>query len=538
VRSAADAELHAGDLTAALEGPDLVDVRWGGSDVASRIQVTVRDPEWGTVPPALVDRRIDRTDGGFRVEIDASHADDAIAFSWHGSIDANRDGELTFAIDGRAEHDFDYRRIGICVLHPRRTYVGARYEATTEAGPVHGTFPRAIAPQLRHGDTFLPMIPAFTDLAVRFPDEVVAKLAFEGELFELEDQRNWTDPSFKTYPTPLEHSEPRTMRAGNRVTQRVTLRLEGAPPAIARVREPVGTIVLRLLGPAGRRMPDVGTSATVGRFADPAHLRVEVAAGRRTPAAIIDAAASGVPLEVALLVNEERDDVRWLEPVLADVPVARVLVHLANGDTTPSAVVHAIRAQLEAVTGAAPFVGGTASGFSELNREPPDGGDVDAIAFAISPDVHATDERSLTGTLEVQAQVVGQARALGRGVPVVVSPVRMAAHEGMPFADAWTIGSLAALAGAEVASITCDTSARALATVAELRGRELAEVSVSHPDRIAALATRDASDPRGSITMVVANLTPSLQAFRLGEEAQPPMGPYEVRTLYGDAASW
>jgi hypothetical protein len=120
---------------------------------------------------------------------------------------------------------------------------------------------------------------------------------------------------------------------------------------------------------------------------------------------------------------------------------------------------------------------------------------------------------------------------------VVVSPVRMRAHAGTPFADAWTIGSLAALAGAEVASITCDTSARALATVAELHGRELAEVSVSHPDRLAALAVGDASDPRGSITVVVANLTPSPQMFRLGEEAQPPLGPYEVRTLYGDAAS-
>jgi hypothetical protein len=200
-------------------------------------------------------------------------------------------------------------------------------------------------------------------------------------------------------------------------------------------------------------------------------------------------------------------------------------------------VVRAIREQLETVTGAAPFVGGTASGFSELNREPPDGGDVDAIAFAISPEVHATDERSLMGTLEIQAQVVAQARILGQGVPVVVSPVRMRAHAGTPFADAWTMGSLAALVGAEVASITCDTSARALGIVAELRGRELAEVSVSHPDRIAALAVGDASDPRGSITMIVANLTPSPLAFRFREEAQPPLGPYEVRTLSEDAAS-
>ena len=36
------------------------------------------------------------------------------------------------------------------------------------------------------------------------PDEKMeAELAFEGDIFEMEDQRNWTDASFKTYCTPL-----------------------------------------------------------------------------------------------------------------------------------------------------------------------------------------------------------------------------------------------------------------------------------------------------------------------------------------------
>ena len=284
---------------------------------------------------------------------------------------------------------------------------------------------------------------------------------------------------------------------------------------------------MRLLGPAGRRMPDVGMSAMPDPVAEPAHLRVEVDGGRRDAAAIEAAAASGVPLEVVVLVDDDHD-VRWLAPSLAGIPVARVLVHLANGRTTPSRVVRAIRDQLGAVIDGVPFVGGTASGFSELNREPPDAGDVDGVAFAISPEMHATDERSLMRTLEIQATVVGQARVLGHGVPVVVSPVTMRSHARTAFADAWAVGSLATLVGAEAASITCDTSARALATVAHLRGRELVGVSVSHPDRIAALA---ASDSSGSIAIVVANMTPTPQAFRLGDEVRPPLGPYEVRTL-------
>ena len=35
------------------------------------------------------------------------------------SSKATTDGNLRFEIDGLAERSFDYRRIGICVLHPR-----------------------------------------------------------------------------------------------------------------------------------------------------------------------------------------------------------------------------------------------------------------------------------------------------------------------------------------------------------------------------------------------------------------------------------
>ena len=47
---------------------------------------------------------------------------------------------------------------------------------------------------------------------------------FEGDLFEMEDQRNWTDGSFKTYSTPLalllaEGGEP-----GQAIRQRVMMR--------------------------------------------------------------------------------------------------------------------------------------------------------------------------------------------------------------------------------------------------------------------------------------------------------------------------
>jgi hypothetical protein len=185
--------------------------------------------------------------------------------------------------------------------------------------------------------------------------------------------------------------------------------------------------------------------------------------------------------------------------------------------------VHAIREQLGTSVDGVPIVGGTSDFFSELNRHPPDGVFVDAIAFSIRPTVHATDRRSIMETLEIQGQVVRQARALANDLPIVISPVTLDQHVGTPFADAWTIGSVAALTDAGVASLTYETATPTLARVMGLRDAELMDVTVSHPERVAALAA--------GTTVVVANLTPAPQRIRVDDGALDPLTPYEVRVV-------
>src|SRR5699024_4989680 len=48
-------------------------------------------------------------------------------------------------------------------------------------------------------------------------------VAFDGDTFEMEDQRNWTDASFKTYSRPLSLPFPYTVEAGAAVRQAVTI---------------------------------------------------------------------------------------------------------------------------------------------------------------------------------------------------------------------------------------------------------------------------------------------------------------------------
>ena len=288
--------IRAGDLSFALDGGDLVDVRWGGLDVASRILVTVRDPSWGTVPPTLRSARVASLADGVGIAIEAEH--EPVGFAWRATVEARQRGELSFTLDGGAQRSFDYRRVGVCVLHPWRAYVGATYEATTPHGPRSGTFPMRITPQARIDGVLHPMIEAFTHLAVTFPSGRSLDMDLEGDLFELEDQRNWTDGSFKTYPTPLARAEPRLMVAGERVRQRVVLQVHGEAQPVG-AQEPASVTVGARTGGV---IPPIGMSLTSEPIEDAQHVRVPLLAADPDLHAL---ARAHMPIEIALAIEAE-----------------------------------------------------------------------------------------------------------------------------------------------------------------------------------------------------------------------------------------
>jgi D-apionolactonase len=513
--------IRAGDLSFALDGADLVDVRWGALDVASRIQVTMRDPSWGTMPATLRSARVAPVDDGIGVAIEAEHASGA--FTWRATVEAHARGELSFTLDGGAQRSFDYRRIGVCVLHPWRAYVGASYDAATPHGSRRGVFPARIAPQARVHGAFQPMIEAFSRLAVRFPSGQSLDIDLDGDLFELEDQRNWTDASFKTYPTPLARSEPRRMSAGERVRQRIVLRITGAAPP-APVQH--GATV-RVGARTGATIPPIGMSMTAEPIETAQHVRVPLdAAGPNLEA------LSRVhrPVELALLVDAEATGVDAIAERVHDADLARVLVIRTDEETISRELVEDVRARL-GVNGV-PFVGGSSTSFSELNRNPPERDAFDGVAFSISPEVHAVDERSVRETLEIQPQVIAQVRELAGDLPIHVSPVVLSAAHPGPFAAAWTIGSLAALIKAGAASVTIDASSHAAAMIARLHGSPVLATDVSDARSIAALGYED-----GAERVIVANLVGQPTPFAVNGEEQKPLGDYEVRSCDASTAS-
>src|SRR5205823_8748133 len=173
---------------------------------------------------------------------------------------------------------------------------------------------------------------------------------------ETEDQRNWTDASFKTYSTPLALGFPRRAERGQRFRQVVRMSVTGAAAVTGRAEERV-TIEL---GEALGRVPPVGLGASsLGRqlserearqLADlrPAHLRVDLdpadGGWRDTLAREVGTArAIGAALELAVFDGPDLDEVAAAVEA-ANAPVVRVLAFRRDEPTTSGAAVARVRA--------------------------------------------------------------------------------------------------------------------------------------------------------------------------------------------------
>ena len=486
--------LLAGPLSCALDGVDLRYIRVGGVEVVRRIYAAVRDRNWNTIPGVPSEIQVD--DGGdhFEVRFSVRHLSTDIDFVWSGVLSGTPSGRISFALDGTAESELLYNRIGFCVLHPFRETAGRPYRASTPDSEVAGEFPRLIGPQRFENGVYVPLFPSFDRLEVDLAAGGTVLFEFEGDLWEDEDQRNWTDASFKTYCTPLALGFPHRLEVGSRIAQQVTVSVQ-EPPVID---EPSAPSTLRVGAPLGRSLPTVGLAASADgaspterelellRALKLDHLRVEARLDSpgwadSLSAALVDRARLDIALEVAVfLLQEHANELEQLASALDGVPIARVLAFPADArtatpnETTPAALIRLVRAAL----GEVPVAGGTDMNFCELNRSRPDADAMDGISYSIVGQIHAFDDISLVETLEAQGETAISAGAFAQGRPISVSPVTMKrrfnAHATAEEAElgegelpesvdprqlsllgaAWTAGSVKYLAEAGVASVT------------------------------------------------------------------------------------
>ena len=433
--------LRAGPLTAELEAGNLRYIRFNGVEMLRAISFIVRDRNWGTYNPQISNLEIAEDPDGFRVSYDAVTRDAAQEFSYRAVIAGRADGSLSFEGRGTAVTDFVTNRTGFVVLHPIVGVAGEPAEIETVDGRITRTrFPSLI-------DPVQPMM-NLRGITHAFAPGAYLTCRMEGDTYEMEDQRNWTDASYKTYVRPLALPWPYMLPKGSILDQAVSLTVKTTAPCTAKAGEAVAVRLGATVGKAprlGLGLDPDDAAAALQRAeplaaADPAYLicRHDPRRGhnRETLASCLEVAkALGTePWLEAIIVSVDgfEDEVAKLGETIAALgsPFRSVLVSPAPDlkcvlpgspwpPCPPAADVYG--AARRAFPGAR-LGGGMFSYFTELNRKRPPADLIDFVSFTTSAMVHAGDDRSVTEGLESLPQIAASVRAFIGDRPYAVGP--------------------------------------------------------------------------------------------------------------------
>lgn len=460
--------LTAGPISAELREGGLGAVTFGGVEVLRGLTYPVRNADWGTHLTTPLSEEIGQDhltrhfacrEGVFTGRFHVTLTPDALM----------AEVEITFPNAARIN------RAGFTLLHPIRGVAGSALHLRHPGGAVTDTvFPALVSPRQ----------PARDIAGMRHVvDGVEVDIAFDGEVFEMEDQRNWSDASFKTYCRPLSLPRPYDVAAGVVVRQRVTLALRGmgSGPVVAKAAP---AIEVRMPQVMLAHEPGLSDSAALAAFAGvPVQFRME----RATPEGDLRAMAMARLAALEIVFDDLPDLVALIAAAQAAglrpdrvtaLPRPYLKSHQPEGPWPAGARPQDALPLLRAGFPGALVGGGSLTNFTELNRCRPDPAAVDFATFGNTAIVHAADDLSVWQTIEALPDILATARAIAGEKPLhlglvsigmrcnpygdAVAPnpagLRLPMAMGDPrqstgFAAAYAVAALAAAAQAGVASL-------------------------------------------------------------------------------------
>lgn len=484
--------VRAGPVSAIIEGGALRTIRFQGVEVLRQIDFPIRDENWATATPTITRETLNQSEDSFTFEQQFDIEGGALQCRviYHGQAD----GTVTATGEARATRDFNTNRSGFTVLHPITGVAGQ---------PVTVTSPEGEKSQAKMPEAISPDQPIKNIAGLSFDIEgVTLDMTFAGEVFEMEDQRNWSDASYKTYCRPLVEPFTYTIAKGDSIRHEIVLRLSGAPPS----RSSKAGATVEISDHLYESLPKFLLAAETGWMPDAAQSALLAQAGlsdvllRVTPdtaAPLLDQAkamlaVTGGKLNLEILLSDTGD----LDAQMAAVSVACAKVNVVpthvmalpaaflqsyqptgswpKGAQPQDAIDAARRAFTDSLIGS-----GMLTNFTEFNRCRPDAIAGDYITHGNSATVHAADDNSVTETLEALPDIFASARGIGGDVPyrLGLSAIGMrtnpygAAVSANPdqnrltmatwdprarglFGAAWAVGAIASTCCANVEAIT------------------------------------------------------------------------------------
>ena len=411
-------------------------VRWiksGSIEVIRMIYSAVRDHNWETIEPHIMDEKIVQNDNGFEIWTCVKYHHNNIHFLAEYII-TGKDNMLEFELNGQAQSSFTTCRIGFCVLHPLKECSGKRCKVIHPDNSIETIlFPKNISANQ-------PML-NISGMKWEPGCNTTARLDFEGEIFEMEDQRNWTDASYKTYCRPLNLPFPYDILKGENIHQKVVLKIAGneqlkqeSPKFITFNIDKNRIFKIPEFGicNASREEPLTAFESLLLKKIPLSHLRCEIKLYETNwnlslASAITNADRLNLPFFFVLYHSKEwKAELSIFFKASRDIflKVSHILI-VGENHMTDYSVFEAAYPMLKNRFPSAKIGTGVNAYFAELNRDRQFSTKPDFVNFTISPQVHAFDNDSLVENLEGQKFVVESAKLYFPGKSIYVSPVTL-----------------------------------------------------------------------------------------------------------------
>jgi hypothetical protein len=426
--------LQAGPVSLCHQGARFGPISVNGHEVWHGVEFLLRDVGWGT-PATEVDAELLHKDAqGFDLQLTAHIpcSPEDVAGIWNPQaclsivmrVRGDVQGVLHFSVQATPTHDIQVNRCGWVLIHPLSAAGCAVKVSHVDGRTSHSQFPQEV-----------PAWPPFTNvkgICHEYAPGCWAQAELPGEDYELEDQRNNADASFKTYSRSNWMPRPYVLRQNQ--SWRRELHLRVVDFALAMPRQPT------FIGPED---PGSGLSVPGGAGLMRLGLAISLPGNQQAEQHLLKNLEQWQPdfLHLTLWPSMPRDAVDWSQVrLLLDVAKAKLRIDICPRDNphhewcaedesaaqqlaesmrqsgiAPSAV-----AALPCGDRAAQFLrslfptaaigGGTPHFFAQLNRLDRSGGE-DFMAFTVCPIVHSAEDASVMQGLQSLPSMLATARS-------------------------------------------------------------------------------------------------------------------------------
>lgn len=433
------------------EGDEISEIAWRGSVLLESVRPALRDRDWDTVAPQVLEEEWTGpgADEAPTLDDDAASLTRTLRVRYAGaggeasafSVLTVTSERLSLRFTITPDAALTTNRAGLTAMLPRAMAGDDAVVTTVRGDRREFRFPRQISPWQ----------PLFDIRALDLDHAGErARLELLGDVFEMEDQRNWTDASFKIYSRPLALPFPYEVAAGESVTQEITLVPEAvaaapqaarsqaasahsapaptAPTRPARRSSSPGCLADLLAAATPCTFPRLGLGATTEaaavRSGGPLpisadvgfdHLMVEVSERfgpeRVLAAAAREAAATRLPIDLRIIASESTDVPGLLAAAdAASLPVRRIGIVDEARHVTTADLWERLRTASRGRD--AELVAGARTHFTELNREIHAIPDASTLSFPSTPQMHMRESWHVAESVAALGDVLASARML------------------------------------------------------------------------------------------------------------------------------